>query len=220
MLETYIEFCFDAAFTTPEFPRPNGRSFSARVTYVGEPDPVYGWSHDFRDVEPVVEDVRLALDHKMLNDVPGLELPTEENIRSWIWDRLDGRIEGLKTVELRGRGVPDDGCLEFEFEVAHTTPQFDWPHGHTFKARVARKGGNVPVAAVEQVRAELNHRYMNDIPGLSMPTLENVCRWVWHRLSGIVPDLETVELRRGAEGHAEGCRYDGRGKAFPFAVAA
>jgi 6-pyruvoyltetrahydropterin/6-carboxytetrahydropterin synthase len=77
----------------------------------GTPDPYYGWSHDFRDVEPVIEEVRKELDHKYLNDIAGLSMPTLENVTRWIWHRLEGRIEGLDRVVLRrGADGHAEGC--------------------------------------------------------------------------------------------------------------
>ncbi len=111
MLETFIEFTFEAAHTTPPYTHPHGHTFKAQVVLTGTPDPYYGWSHDFRDVEPVVEEVRKELDHKYLNDIEGLTMPTLENVTRWIWHRLDGRIEGLDRVVLRrGADGHAEGC--------------------------------------------------------------------------------------------------------------
>ena len=32
-----------------------------------------------------------SLDHKMLNDIPGLENPTSENLTKWLWDKITNR---------------------------------------------------------------------------------------------------------------------------------
>jgi 6-pyruvoyltetrahydropterin/6-carboxytetrahydropterin synthase len=109
MLETLVEFTFEAAHTTPPYPHPHGHSFRAEVALSGTPDPIYGWAHDLRDVEPVIEAVRRELDHKYLNDIPGLAMPTLENVARWIWQRLDGALAGLDRVTVR-RGT--DGHAE------------------------------------------------------------------------------------------------------------
>ena len=111
MLETFVDFSFEAAHTTPPFPHPHGHSFLARVVFTGEPDPVYGWSHDLREVEPLIEAVRQELDHKYLNDIPGLSMPSNENVARWIWERLDGSLSGLDRVTLsRGLQGRTEGC--------------------------------------------------------------------------------------------------------------
>lgn len=101
MLETFIEFSFEAAHTTPPYPHPHGHSFRATVVLTGTPDPHYGWSHDLREVEPVIESVRQELDHKYLNDVPGLAMPTLENVARWLWQRFDGKLAGLDRVSVQ-----------------------------------------------------------------------------------------------------------------------
>jgi 6-pyruvoyltetrahydropterin/6-carboxytetrahydropterin synthase len=112
MLETFLEFTFEAAHTTPPYARPHGHSFCATVVLKGTPDPVYGWSHDLRDVEPVIESVRRALDHTYLNDIEGLAVPTLENVARWIWQRLDGTLAGLdRVVVRRGTAGHAEGCV-------------------------------------------------------------------------------------------------------------
>jgi 6-pyruvoyltetrahydropterin/6-carboxytetrahydropterin synthase len=112
ILETFIEFSFEAAHTTPPYAHPHGHSFRAKVVLTGTPDAVYGWSHDLTEVEPIVEAARAKLDHKYLNDLPGLAMPTLENVASWIWHQLDGELEGLDRVELRrGADGHAEGCI-------------------------------------------------------------------------------------------------------------
>ena len=111
-LETFVEFSFEAAHTTPPYAHPHGHTFRAQVVVTGEPVPVYGWSHDLTDVEPVIDAVRAELDHKYLNDIPGLAMPTLENVASWIWHRLDGTLAGLDRVVLRrGADGHGEGCV-------------------------------------------------------------------------------------------------------------
>ena len=104
MIETYCEFTFEAAHrTTPETPL-HGHSFRVRVAMTGEPVPVYGWSHNLLEVEPLLDGVRRQLDHCLLNDVEGLDTPTLENVARWVWERLDQRLPGLDRVEV-SRGL-------------------------------------------------------------------------------------------------------------------
>ena len=109
MLETFIEFTFEAAHTTPPYPHPHGHSFRAQAVLKGEPDPVYGWSHDLREGEPIVEAVGQEPRRKELNGIPGLSMPTLENVARWLWHRLDGVLTGLDRVSVR-RGA--DGHAE------------------------------------------------------------------------------------------------------------
>jgi|TARA_R100000458_G_scaffold36847_1_gene34308 6-pyruvoyltetrahydropterin/6-carboxytetrahydropterin synthase len=34
----------------------------------------------------------------------------------------------------------------------------------------------------------LDHRYLNDIPGLENPTTENLCKWIWDRVFKVIGD--------------------------------
>jgi 6-pyruvoyltetrahydropterin/6-carboxytetrahydropterin synthase len=112
MQETYVEFTFEAAHQTPPFSSLHGHSFRTRVYLRGEPDPVFGWSHNLYEVEPVVARIRDTLDHKYLNEIEGLSVPTLENLARWIWLRLDRAIDGVDRVELsRGRDGSAEGCV-------------------------------------------------------------------------------------------------------------
>jgi 6-pyruvoyltetrahydropterin/6-carboxytetrahydropterin synthase len=50
---------------------------------------------DFADIGKAFQPLYDQLDHRYLNDVPGLENPTSENLARWIWQRLEGRLQGL-----------------------------------------------------------------------------------------------------------------------------
>jgi 6-pyruvoyltetrahydropterin/6-carboxytetrahydropterin synthase len=62
----------------------------------GPVDPVLGWFIDYAEisaaVKPLLEE---HLDHFCLNDTPGMENPTSENIALWLWGRLAGVLPGL-----------------------------------------------------------------------------------------------------------------------------
>ena len=104
MIETFQEFAFDAAHkTTPDTPL-HGHTFKVKLVLTGEAVPVFGWSHDLLQVEPVVTALRKQLDHRYLNDIEGLEIPTLENVAQWIFRRLDKALPGVDRVEVR-RGL-------------------------------------------------------------------------------------------------------------------
>jgi 6-pyruvoyltetrahydropterin/6-carboxytetrahydropterin synthase len=105
---------------------------------------------------------------------------------------------------------------EFTFEAAHKIAPYSDLHGHTFKVEVSLTGEADPVFGwnvnlyelerhVDQIRHRLDHKYLNEVEGLEIPSLENVARWIWDRLDREFPGLERVVVRRGADGHAEGC---------------
>ncbi len=85
------DFTFEAAHRLPHVPeghkcgRLHGHSYRCLVAVKGPVDPVTGWIVDFAQLRDPIRD---ALDHRYLNEVPGLENPTSENIAAWILDRL------------------------------------------------------------------------------------------------------------------------------------
>jgi 6-pyruvoyltetrahydropterin/6-carboxytetrahydropterin synthase len=103
-LETFVEFAFEAAHKTTSDTPLHGHTFKVKVVFTGEPVPVFGWSHDLLEVEPQIDRVRRSVDHCYLNDIPGLDVPTLENVARWLWERLDPAIPGLDRVEVR-RGL-------------------------------------------------------------------------------------------------------------------
>lgn len=56
----------------------------------------------------------------------------------------------------------------------------------------------------------LDNRYLNDIDGLDVPSLENIARWLWNQFDNRIPGLNRVAVQRGSEGQREGCSYNGR----------
>lgn len=48
-----------------------------------------GFVIDFADIDKAVKPLVDQLDHRLLNDVEGLENPTVEIQLQWIWERLD-----------------------------------------------------------------------------------------------------------------------------------
>ena len=90
-------------------------------------------------------------------------------------------------------------------------------HGHSFRIDATVSGKVQPgeqwvedfgdlTAALEAVAARLDHRLLNEIDGLDVPTLERLCVWVANALRASVPNLSSVELSRPSLG--ERCRLD------------
>ncbi len=84
--------------------RLHGHTFGIRVVVQGPVDPVSGWVLDFATVTAAWEPVREALDHRLLNEVPGLENPTSEWLACWIWDALAVALPGLRAIEVSETG--------------------------------------------------------------------------------------------------------------------
>ncbi len=97
-------FQFEAAHLLPHLPeghkcrRLHGHSFQAEIAVAGECDPRLGWLVDYAELSAAFRPLWEQLDHRYLNEVPGLENPTSENIAGWIWERLQPRLPGLTEV--------------------------------------------------------------------------------------------------------------------------
>jgi len=106
-LELCYTFGFDAAHHFETMPRKHryrslhGHSFRAEVAIRGVPRPPNGFIADFAMIEKACAALHEQLDHRLLNDVPGLETPSLENISVWIWQRLSRRFPGIARVTVR-----------------------------------------------------------------------------------------------------------------------
>jgi 6-pyruvoyltetrahydropterin/6-carboxytetrahydropterin synthase len=111
----------------------------------------------------------------------------------------------------------------FEFAAAQALPCFPKGHkcgrlhGHTFHVKVSVSGPVDPQTGLfydHAVISEktkpliemLDHSYLNDIEGLSNPTIENVCAWFWQKLENQLPGL--CEITVYETEHAS-CTYRG-----------
>jgi 6-pyruvoyltetrahydropterin/6-carboxytetrahydropterin synthase len=64
----------------------------------GQVDGRLGWVMDFADLKAAFDPLYRQLDHHYLNDVPGLENPTSENLAQWIWQKLKPALPQLSAV--------------------------------------------------------------------------------------------------------------------------
>lgn len=113
-MELFKEFSFEAAHRLPNVPdghkcaRLHGHSFHVRVTVHGTVDGHSGWVMDFAELKSAWKPLDEVLDHRYLNDIPGLENPTSEVLAVWIWDRLRHALP-LRSVEIRETCT--SGCI-------------------------------------------------------------------------------------------------------------
>ena len=98
---------------------------------------------------------------------------------------------------------------EFQVEAAHRLPNVPEEHkcrrlhGHSYRIAIhvrgpvgTESGWVVDFAEIARafapLRAEIDHRVLNDIEGLSNPTAENLARWIWRRILPKLPGLAKV----------------------------
>lgn len=112
---------------------------------------------------------------------------------------------------------------DFNFEAAHLLPNVPEGHkcrrlhGHSFRGEVAVRGEVNPQTGwlidfadlkqvVDPIVRELDHYYLNDIPGLENPTSEMVAVWIFGRLAGSLPGLYRVTIEETCTSR---CHYFG-----------
>ncbi|HAD08691.1 MAG TPA: 6-carboxytetrahydropterin synthase QueD [Porticoccaceae bacterium] len=106
-MEIFKSFTFEAAHMLPHVAdnhkckRLHGHSFHVTVYVSGPVKDRSGWVMDFGDIKQACEPIYQALDHRYLNDIPGLENPTSEHIARWIWVKLLPDLPMLNKVEVR-----------------------------------------------------------------------------------------------------------------------
>lgn len=86
-------FTFDAAHRLDKLPpdhkchRLHGHTYKVEIMVKGELDAI-GMVINYDDLARIWEPVNLLLDHRYLNEIPGLENPTTEHLVKFIYDLL------------------------------------------------------------------------------------------------------------------------------------
>lgn len=86
-------FTFDAAHCLPELPaghkcaRLHGHTYEVEFVLRG-PVAADGFVVDYDDIAAMWKPIHDTVDHRYLNEIPGLECPSTEMLAWWMWDRL------------------------------------------------------------------------------------------------------------------------------------
>jgi 6-pyruvoyltetrahydropterin/6-carboxytetrahydropterin synthase len=106
-LEIFKIFTIEAAHRLPNLPaehkcsRLHGHSFRIELHVSGPVAEPEGWIMDFAEIGRAFQPLYEQLDHHYLNEIPGLENPTSENLARWIWQRLKPALPALTKVVVR-----------------------------------------------------------------------------------------------------------------------
>jgi 6-pyruvoyltetrahydropterin/6-carboxytetrahydropterin synthase len=110
---------------------------------------------------------------------------------------------------------------EFAFDAAHYlgagAAENRRLHGHSFYVEVTLRGEPAPrtgflrdlgevKTALEAIRGDLDHHLLNEIEGLSAPTLETLARYIFERAKESLPEVARVKIRRPSYGQS--CVYE------------
>jgi 6-pyruvoyltetrahydropterin/6-carboxytetrahydropterin synthase len=105
----------------------------------------------------------------------------------------------------------------FFFDAAHTLKRkieaagSRRVHGHTYHCEVSLSGQPDAVtgmvsdlgylrAHLETVREQLDHHYLDEVAGIGVPTLENLCAFVWRAVEPAFANITCVRVWRDARG--------------------
>jgi 6-pyruvoyltetrahydropterin/6-carboxytetrahydropterin synthase len=103
-MDIFRAFTIEAAHRLPNVPvghkcsRLHGHSFRIELHITGPVEAHSGWVMDFADVREAFQSTYDQLDHHYLNEVPGLENPTSENLARWIWQQMKPRLPLLAKI--------------------------------------------------------------------------------------------------------------------------
>lgn len=112
---------------------------------------------------------------------------------------------------------------QFTFDSAHFLPHVPEGHkcrqlhGHTYhltihiEGKVQEQEGwvidfNDLKRVVKPVIEQVDHQFLNDIPGLENPTAEVFSIWLWNKIEVLLPGLKKIELK---ETPGSGVIYEG-----------
>ncbi len=114
-MEIFKEFTFEAAHRLPNVPeghkcaRLHGHSYHVSLFLKGQVGENSGWVMDFGDLKKHFKPIYDRIDHRYLNDIPGLENPTSENLARWIWAELKPALPLLSKIQVRETCT--SGCI-------------------------------------------------------------------------------------------------------------
>jgi 6-pyruvoyltetrahydropterin/6-carboxytetrahydropterin synthase len=114
-MEVFKSFGIESAHMLPNVPadhqcaRVHGHSFAIELWVSGFVGGRSGWVIDFADIGAAFAPLRDQLDHRLLNEIEGLQNPTSENLAIWIWDRVSTGLRGLSKVVVRETAT--SGCV-------------------------------------------------------------------------------------------------------------
>ena len=103
-MDIFRAFTIEAAHRLPNVPaghkcaRLHGHSFRVELHVSGDVNAHTGWVMDFADLKTAFQPVFERLDHNYLNEIPGLENPTSENLAHWIWKEMKLRVPLLSKI--------------------------------------------------------------------------------------------------------------------------
>ena len=98
-MKVFKDVTFEAAHFLPNVPdghkcgRLHGHSYRVQIEVEGRRHSLLGWIVDYADIDRAWAMCYDVLDHRCLNDIPGLWCSTSENLAEWIATTLGSSLD-------------------------------------------------------------------------------------------------------------------------------
>jgi 6-pyruvoyltetrahydropterin/6-carboxytetrahydropterin synthase len=105
-MQIFKQFIFDSAHFLPNVPEGHkckeihGHTYRLNVYLEGNLVKNLEWVMDFADIKNAIDPIIKSIDHKLINNIPGLENPTCEVISIWLWEKIQPLVPLLTKIEL------------------------------------------------------------------------------------------------------------------------
>ncbi len=119
----FIEDSFDSAHWLPNVPenhkchRMHGHTYRLHMEFIGDIGETSGWVADYETLRKSWAPVKATLDHRVLNEIPGLENPTCELLVNFIAASLGPAVTRIELRETVNCGVVWERPLHVEKPV-------------------------------------------------------------------------------------------------------
>ena len=182
-----------------------------------------GNNQDYMSLKLRLQNAASILDYQYLND--HIAEPSDVGLARWLnekFEDLEGVQCAVRSSYRRGAFVDFGGgsCIwqSFRFEAAHWLPnvpadhQCARMHGHGFEVFLHVKLGAsqeevaILPKVVDELKAKLDGRTLNNISGLNNPTSELLAIWIWERSHSKLFNLLGVTVM---ENSSSGCHFNG-----------
>ena len=88
----------------------HGHSFVVEVTFYGKKNKINQWVTDFDELSKSLNEIKKKLDHKCINDIKEIGIPSLENISSWIGKQLKKKYSNVRSIKV-SRPSCGEHCL-------------------------------------------------------------------------------------------------------------
>lgn len=209
-----------SAQSTARTRRLHGHSYEVTVAIEGAINPAIGWMMDFADVKDRANEVIDRLDHHILNDIAGIIDSTREDVERWLSCALRPILPSLHGCRVTILGERNwspviarldsrSERLRFGFDAAHFLPTLPDTHkcrrihGHSFRVAVTAIQAGQLADRVREIYESVDHKLLNEIPGLQNPTSELLAEWLSRELKHRKCNFEEIIV---AETCTSSCR--------------